>query len=35
MQDAEGPWLTCRQSLAGMGPEDVLIADYRTVADNP
>ena len=35
MQDAEGPWLTCHQSLGGMAPEDVLIADYRTVSGNP
>jgi hypothetical protein len=35
MQDAEGPWLTCHQSLAGMAPEDVLIADYRTASGNP
>lgn len=35
MEDAEGPWMTCRQSLASVAPEDVLIADYRTVSDNP
>ena|SRR6187200_3080912 len=35
MEDAEGPWLTCHQSLAGMAPEAVLIADYRTAAGNP
>jgi hypothetical protein len=35
MEDAEGPWLTCHQSLAGIAPEDVLLADYRTVSDNP
>jgi hypothetical protein len=35
MQDAEGPWLTCHQSLGGMAPEDVLIADYRTASGNP
>jgi hypothetical protein len=35
MEDAEGPWLTCHQSLAGMAPEDVLIADYRTASGNP
>ena len=35
MQDAEGSWLTCHQSLAGMAPEDVLIADYRTASGNP
>jgi hypothetical protein len=35
MQDAEGPWLSCHQSLGGQAPEDVLIADYRTVSDNP
>ena len=34
MEDAEGPWLTCHQSLGGIAPEDVLIADYRTVSDN-
>jgi len=35
MLDAEGPWLTCHQSLGGMAPEDVLIADYRTASGNP
>ncbi len=35
MEDAEGPWLTCHQSLAGMAPEEVLIADYQTLSDNP
>jgi len=35
MLDAEGPWLTCHQGLAGVAPEDVLIADYRTVSGNP
>lgn len=35
MQDAEGPWLSCQQSLGGLAPEEILIADYRTVADNP
>ena len=35
MQDAEGPWLSCHQSLGGQAPEDVLIADYRTVSDSP
>ena len=35
MEDAEGPWLTCRQSLAGMAPEEVLLADYQTASGNP
>ena len=35
MEDAEGPWLTCHQSLGGMAAEDVLMADYRTVSGNP
>jgi len=35
MQDAEGPWLSCRQGPGVQAPEDILIADYRTVADNP
>jgi hypothetical protein len=35
MLDAEGPWMTCHQSLGGMAPEDVLIADYRTASGIP
>jgi hypothetical protein len=33
MLDAEGPWLSCRQAPGVQAPEDILIADYQTVAE--